>query len=306
MRQSVVVAAVLLLAVAAIIYLQRPPARPSLFFEQSFDRAKWTARIESVGGEEAYREFKAAYGGDPNSHTAMHFIGDLLYRTLGLQGFSICDDSFGYGCYHQYMMDMLQEQGAARISDIEQLCMEASTAVRGGCLHGVGHGLAEYYRTDLVVALRACEHLSGEYPTRICTDGVFMEHNVPTMTEVGATNRSVRQFDPKHPLAPCDTTPMSFGHSCYFALPHLWFSEPDTTFEKIAARCASAPEDFRNDCYKGIGIDLPGTYSYDGPRIVAACSEISAVEGERLCLEESAQTLVSLSHDASVVRAALK
>ena len=58
--------------------------------------------------------------------------------------------------------------------------------------------------------------------------------------------------------------------------------------------CDSVPKPFRDECFSGIGIDLPGHVAYDDQRIIEACDSLPNDEASELCLRESMHTISSL------------
>ena len=287
--------AALLLLVFGIALTHRKIGNEFAFTEH-YDTSHWADLIHADGASEAYAQFKTTYATSSDTHEAIHFMGDELYHALGLQALSVCDDSFGYGCFHQVLMDALLEQGPHIIPDIERAC-GALAASSSACFHGTGHGLAEYYRSSLSSALHACDYFSSRW-RQICAGGVFMEHMVPLMA-----GGSIVSFDSTHPYAPCDSSvPAVTLGKCFYSLPHAWFSQRAHSVDDIIDLCAKASEQYRTQCYQGIGVDMPGFVSYDQNSIFRICASITKVEGKRACFKESILTLKSLGKDASVLR----
>ena len=76
----------------------------------------WKTRAATIGAAPAYLEFKNAYARTPPiAHALAHLFGHLIYEQLGDAGISVCDSSFGYGCFHQFTTDAALHGGKPEI-----------------------------------------------------------------------------------------------------------------------------------------------------------------------------------------------
>lgn len=280
---------------------------PSGTFNLSKERDRWTQVIRDKGAQAAYLKFKQYYTlhNSGSAHTASHLMGDLLYDALNIKGLAICDDSFGFGCYHQLLGHALSEYGTLALQEIGRHC-ETNYQTPQPCFHGIGHGLNGYFgEGKLLSALSACDGLDLSRNIVSCQRGVFMDYNAP-LTHIGdelyAEVRSINEGL----FSPCEQPdmPSRFKSSCYFSLPHWWFQQPQMNIARIGSLCTEVPELYQDTCYEGIGIDLPGSVSYDQQRIVETCVGMPD-EGSRRCLESSAFVLSVLGFDSCLVKRAL-
>jgi hypothetical protein len=220
--------------------------------------------IAALGPGAAYAAAVSSIAGlpVPEQHTYMHLFGEALYAEEGVEGFSVCDDQFSYGCAHQFIGMAISEQGLAAITDLARACAGAYGHVVGGCLHAMGHGIQSYFgyeRGHLDQALAACDAYLGytDITKRSCYWGVFMEYNARRMLSAEGDARPV---PPENPFTPCDEFSGLRGEACYFILPRWWwwdFTDTGKTdqkeiFSQIAARCARAPADMHDACIQGI------------------------------------------------------
>jgi hypothetical protein len=260
----------------------------------------WSAIIRTEGAAQAYKEFKSQYIGDAGTgtHTAAHLFGDALYKAMGVRALQICDSAFSYGCYHQVMADLLLQNGPQQLEAVSVICSEqANDSTELPCYHGVGHGLAEYYGENLTAALSGCSSFAKDVADS-CAAGVFMQYDEPI---VGGDGASYADVDPADLYKPCDSSlPEAFVGACYLALPAR-LADTKLSIQKIIEVCGSAPLAYRNFCYQGVGIQVPGFVLYDQQKVVSVCETIPSVQGTLACRQEAAQTLRSFSKDADLV-----
>jgi len=65
----------------------------------------WSAKIKKSGPEKVYKEFLEINKDNDESiqHGNAHTFGGVLYEEIGKEGLSICDSSFSFGCYHEFL-----------------------------------------------------------------------------------------------------------------------------------------------------------------------------------------------------------
>lgn len=245
--------------------------------------------------QEAYAVFKERYASidQGSQHQAAHLFGEALYEKGGLDLFSTCDQSFGFGCYHSFISLALKEHGESVAQELDAKCVAAYGVEGLGCSHGIGHGLLSYFGYDiggLGKALTLCESLAWKHPYGGCRDGVFMEYDFQTMAQ--GDGGSIRPVDPKKPLLPCTEVDTDSRVACFFGLPALWIASNVAAIDGMAAWCeAITSVAGRAACYRGIGYGNAPVVSFSVPEIVTACDRIPSEEGRLQCREGGAWML---------------
>ena len=156
----------------------------------------------------------------PNSqHGIAHIFGEVLYKTTGLSGITVCDNSFAFGCFHGFLFNAIADKDIASINDLDRMCIEKFGEYNLGCQHGIGHGIAEHYGSqNLDQSLDACATLSWKHRLMGCSGGVFMEYMMPSLSGKGAGSVQVNPLTPNDPYAPCDNIKHQFKPECFYNL----------------------------------------------------------------------------------------
>lgn len=251
---------------------------------------RWGERIDVVGAAGAYEEFKKEYGPKPfeEQHLAAHLFGAELYRKVGVRGIAVCDTSFAFGCFHSFFGRALADLGTGAIAALDAECAARLGDAAAGCQHGIGHGIMEYYGSDLGSALTACHSTKQKNPLYGCSSGVFMEYNVPILIDGDSVRTEPRKFSIADPFEPCRTVPDDFQESCHYELPQ-WWSKYVPEFKKIGQLCAGALRDIAvSSCYKGIGNIVGPVNNYKAQAMIADCNELPGRAGVVLCLSTAA------------------
>ncbi len=260
-------------------------AGPTLIAERNY----WSERMDEVGGETAYREFKEQYA-DKNfgsQHLGAHIVGALLYKKAGIAGQTICDSTFSFGCYHSFFSQILADKGPSIIANLNQACLDKFGPLGTGCQHGIGHGVMEYFGPSrLLDALNACKPTTASSEISGCTSGVFMEYNVPIIiTEEDATAVS-RPVDPKKPYAPCPELPQNFQASCYYSIGQ-WWNQTDTyryDWKTQGLLCKNIPNPSHMEtCYLGIGNVAAPDNGFDPEKTIDSCKKMPDSKGIITC-----------------------
>ena len=230
----------------------------------------WKERIRAVGEHQAYGELKRAYQGKSadDQHFAAHLFGGELYQTKGIDGLSICDATFSYGCYHEFLGRAIAVDGLSVVPALNESCRQNLDSHALSCQHGIGHGLltyAGYELEDLKEALSYCKDLPYNNSIGGCYGGVFMEYNMRTMLSVdgippreygGATLEDAQVYEP------CTQLPSYASPACYYWQPQWWnsvlrVSTKNTTverYEKMGDLCDGLEGSaFRRLCFEGLG-----------------------------------------------------
>lgn len=282
----------LLLTYLGLIVFEGVRAIPTEYQEQKRDVERIISNNEI---QEAYALFKDRYASIDQAaqHQAAHLFGEALYEKGGLDLFSICDQSFGFGCYHSFISLALKDRGESVAQELDAKCVAAYGVQGLGCSHGIGHGLLSYFGYDLGglgKALTLCESLSWKHPYGGCRDGVFMEYDFQTMAQ--GEGGSIRPVDPNTPLMPCTEVNTGSRVACFFGLPALWIASNVASIDGMASWCqAITSVTERAACYRGIGYGNAPVVSFSVPEIAMVCDQIPSVEGRLQCREGGAWML---------------
>ncbi len=270
-----------------------PPA-PVLSLEGAdikSEQVAWSSYLQKVGPDRAYEAFKEVYEGSsyPLRHAMMHMMGDVLYENIGVDGFSVCDDAFGYGCYHQLYIAAFANEGTSILNMLAKLCMTKEGASRGFCTHGIGHGAVEAYGNNesaLVRALGVCTSIEKTMQNSIgqCLDGAFMQYQNPREAE------ETRPIDQAVPSRLCDSVVSEeFQFHCYLSLARWWLGASNNDYDLASRLCSGVPGSFQPPCYRGIGVEafILNGFDPDGKTEVGEtlemCGRINEEIGRSYC-----------------------
>lgn len=282
----------ILLLIAGLFLFYRSNAVPTEYRDQREDVESLLAAHDV---QDAYRIFKERYASETQAvqHQAAHLFGEALYAKGGLDLFSVCDQSFGFGCFHSFISLALKDHGESVAKDLDAKCVAAYGEQGLGCSHGVGHGLLSYFGYDLPAltkALSLCESLTWNHPYGGCKDGVFMEYDFQTMAQ--GDGGSLRRVDLNNPHAPCNEVDKRSRVACYFGLPALWMATNVAGIDGMAAWCRQIKNgNERAACYRGIGYAYAPSVSFSTSKIISACDQLSTDEGRLQCREGGAWML---------------
>lgn len=253
------------------------------------EKIKWLKRVDKIGVENAYKEFKDAYieSNFGIQHTVAHIFGSLLYEKVGLKGIAICDSTFAFGCFHSFFGAVLADQGPDVIKDLDKTCIEKYGPLGTGCQHGIGHGLMEFMgHNNLIKALDACGYTTQKIRKFGCTSGVFMEYNVPlTLDSVQAvTQTQPREFDLRHPYYPCPDVPDKFEESCYYELGQWWDKVFNMDYVKLGQLCGEIENRVNKEsCFLGVGNVAAPSSQYIVEETINKCHKMPNQRGELIC-----------------------
>ncbi len=259
----------------------------------SVERANIESLFQKQTPVQAYEQFKKEHEKDDveTAHTVAHLFGEVLYEHTGLAGFSICDGSFGFGCYHSFLGRAIADHGKGVVSELDDACVKAYGTAGLGCSHGIGHGILSYYgygRDDLLTSLDLCETLSWKRLYGGCRDGVFMEYNFRIM-ESDPEKRS-RPFSAEIRQEPCTVVPEQFRVACYFNQPQWWanaLKAESNIARKMSGFCEEVQNvEQRKACFRGIGYSHAPEVKFDAVRGTKFCDEITAPLSGRLWCRE--------------------
>lgn len=236
----------------------------------------WTEALARKDAQAVYKTFvnKNALLPASEQHLGAHIFGELLYNTKGIEGFTICNSEFGFGCYHGFFGRAISEQGEDVITALDAKCITAYGPLGTGCQHGIGHGILEYtgYQ-NLQAALALCDKTTRVSSLLGCVSGVFMEYHTPLAGVGNGLVPSNRPYDPSKPLDPCDRVGARYQSSCYFEL-GAWRASGQTSPVEVRATCNAVPDPYKKYCGLGVGYAIGFREQYDTGAALAACAAI--------------------------------
>lgn len=234
-----------------------------------------------------------------SAHVLAHAFGEALYKSVGLEGFAMCDEKFSYGCTHQFVGLAISDRGPPVVEDLARLCTERFGPTAIGCGHAMGHGIEGYYGytlKDLHVSIPLCAAFKTEVTQEKCLTGVFMEYNLRGLETTGEAFARVRPFSDGNPFEPCDTLEGIYGRMCYHQLPLWWtnstkWRDLDGMFEASGERCRALyakGDAFAEYCFMGVGLAAAVATNLDTTFVDEMCGVATASRREHLlCISEA-------------------
>jgi len=273
------------LSVENITRTDRQELRPD---EVVDERERWSRRMDEVGAEQAYEEYKELYAPYDfgAQHTVAHIVGELLYEKKGIQGLSVCDATFAFGCYHSFFGKALADQGTEITQDLDEVCIQKFGPLGTGCQHGIGHGILEYMgHNKLAAALEACKMTTQIKNLFGCTSGVFMEYNFPVIFSPDKTFTETRELNKANPYEPCSTiAPERFRKSCYYEISQWWERVLYEDYEKMGKLCQEIlNREHMESCYLGIGNIAAPSSKYNVTETIKKCKKMPDIDTQLLC-----------------------
>ena len=280
MRKKAFIALVIFLLISGAVgfrhmYLRTPPQ------DATGKEADIARLFDGRTVSESYINFKSRYANlaEREQHSAAHIFGRKLYEHAGIAGFSVCDSSFGFGCFHTFIPLAIADHGEAVVAELDRSCVKTYGAVGLGCSHGIGHGLAAYFgytENGLQKALILCDSLSWKSPYGGCRDGAFMEYNLRTM--IADPLRRARPFSSTEQYRPCISVSGKSQIACYFNLPQWWqrsLQEESAPPENVGKLCAGVSRDaLQEACFRGVGYSFGPITQFDATRGAALCDNL--------------------------------
>lgn len=260
---------------------------------------KWLGQIKQKGGTNAYAHFKTETEKKSinQGHTDAHLFGEALYNIEGVEGVSVCDTSFSYGCYHSFLGSAIYSQGMDIVEKLSGKCFENLKKDGLACQHGIGHGVLSSIGYDLDSvrkSLKICDKLKDKDPIGGCPGGVFMEYNFQTML---LDEAKTRPFDINDPYFPCFSIDNYYIGACFYNQAQWWLSALSGTFEertkKIDTLCQNIKDPhLQIQCFKGFGINMIAQVNYDIEKANTICSSFSSRDAQIFCRSGTAISLL--------------
>lgn len=267
--------------------------------------ARWREEIRTRGAAAAYAEF-VRVNQEKNiqeQHNNAHIFGSILYEEAGIEGLTVCDDSFSSGCYHEMFRHALAKEGPGAQETVVEMCLgknDSSDEARN-CYHAVGHGAAYYHGVrGLEDALAHCSEFEQLYAWA-CADGVFMEHISPGF--MGDASRA-SDTPPEDVRAICERSDATFQRMCYTRFVQWWASHlrvgaaPETYIPEISSFCSTLPRpELEAGCAEAIGLFVITTWvDFEVETSHKLCSLLDN-EGQRASCHEGVISRIMLEQE---------
>lgn len=246
----------------------------------------WAKKVDALGMEKAHAFLASTidHMNDYGKHLNAHQFGDALYWEKSLRGVLVCDDRFGRGCFHQFFMTALDQEGDSVVPQLEEVCLkEFGKGTEGhSCNHGIGHGIMAALDEDLSKALNICRSFESQELIFACIDGVFMEYFTPTTLVSGEDTKDMKPVDQEDPSAVCRSVQEMFKPTCYSMQSSWWLSYGINT-EKAGAWCENiAHTEHKKACFKGLGYALVLSSDYQKDIVIQACNSASRTQEQKI------------------------
>ena len=200
------------------------------------------------------------------------------------------------GYYHGTTEEYFAKYGTANLAqNLSELCTESLNGFfRHQCYHGVGHGLMGWTSYEINEALAGCDMLTESIDKNSCATGVFMENYTGAFaTESEALKNPqnaghVSKYLSDDPQFPCNFV-TSYQDQCYFLQTSRMIQVLGPDFEKIAAECEKAPEEYQDSCFSSMGRDVGGSSRPSPVKAVEKCAYAPDGTFETACLMGAVQ-----------------
>ena len=240
--------------------------------------------ITRLGAESVQSQIFDLYADAPygEQHMAFHYLGEVLYEVEGSGALPSCEDWYGFGCYHGFLLGAISAEGYEVVPSLDAACFNehGHTMETETCQHGIGHGLLEFSGRDPLEAVAACDLVDDVYNKLGCASGVFMEYFAPTKYDVRSRVVLVPEFNEDDPLDVCDELSGIRQATCLFEIHSWWADYIHLSPATIESLCNSVEnEEAREFCLIGYG-------NFKGPFVAKAlpfCDEFIDPESNALC-----------------------
>jgi len=236
----------------------------------------WQGVIKDAGAKNAYATFKEHYQNldTGEKHEVAHHFGGVLYETVGLEGISVCDDDFSYGCFHELITFAILDYGPTILVELNDFCIHSEY----DCQHGIGHGILAdfgYDTTSLNEALEMCQELGTVDEADGCFGGIFMEYNLRT---IWGKDAPLRSLDKDVTDTTCYAIPNYGQEACFFwsAQWYMALSQNDGRVgqinwtQKKCSQLETLPQQLQ--CINGLGYEI-SSYEADPMLAIRLCTQ---------------------------------
>lgn len=230
----------------------------------------------------------------PNDcHAPAHLVAKIAYEDGATFSdiLNKCTDKCGYGCLHGAFQSRFESNLGGFIGSIGKFCSDVDQKNTGNliaCWHIVGHGVAEYYGTNIDKSIAECSKLPQGLPAWHCLNGLVMEYTEPfPWTSYGF------EFSPKFYLNLCSKMPGFYRRDCYGSAGYTILKVQNDKDEAVAI-CSQIPNDpvMRKKC-AAEGGGILALEHYGSSEIFSFCSKFKdpVLNGE--CAISAGMSLVT-------------
>lgn len=251
--------------------------------------------LERVGPERAQEILNTNLPRDARAHQFAHEIGSTLYETDGPRGITRCAAYLSGGCYHGFMIRLIQERGMDALPHAVAECKSGLASEQpGNCAHASGHGILTYVGYDqLPTALEICKNNFNGRDRDECWSGVFMQNNFGEFN-VPPPGRWYHEEDPMYPCNESFVRAAGAHDACWLMQSQLTLQNDSYPhFERSTAKvgnyCSTLPARDRLTCLTGISRQLQQMYVTE-EAIRKECNTLALPIAQRWCLYMAAQT----------------
>jgi len=268
-------------------YVPSLTSLPDSQFNSSLIRKQIGNSIRITGAAKTYDQVKNRLSTVDNArqHSVAHIFGELLYTIEGLEGISVCDSSFGFGCYHSFFGRAISEKGESIVKELDKVCVDSYGPMGLGCPHGIGHGLGEYFGPEKIDRqLEICDSLTWKGRFLGCKGGVFMEYYTPIVTENDTVTTTVRPYEQANPYGVCPRVEPKFQPACFLELTGWWERVLEKDYTNIGKLCDSITDPInRESCLLGVGYAAVQSNGYDIEQSMDICKTMPDDDSIMLC-----------------------
>lgn len=218
-------------------------------------------------------------------HQAAHVFGEVLFDYMGSSGVRVCDNELSFGCFHSLFGRAIAAGGVSIVSTLEAGCIEAYGLGGLGCVHGIGHGLGEYFGPQRIrEQLEMCKTLSWKGTLFGCSDGVFMEYHFPSDVQATRITTGVMPVATGEEYDPCLKVGNLYQSSCYFSLPSWWVDALKQDEVRMDGLCQGvADAELQRYCFLGVGYAMAPVLRYDTQEVQRRCDHMTGDDNQLLC-----------------------
>lgn len=265
-----------------------PAATPAIQIDRNDLVESVRHNLREYGAVPTREALQESYRDEPSTkrHSVGHTYGRVLFEELDTTGFGYCDGGFVFGCYHEFFARVIQRDGVAVTSKLNDECFSANDRLPDAyaCQHGIGHGLLAHggYELDnLRRALELCNGLDPIDPINGCYGGAVMEFNMKTMIREHGIPPRTREEADNSLHYPCQSVPGYATKACYYWQSQWWLFALQATPERVGELCLEASTQRERDaCFFGVGNRMPDLT--DQPdEAHALCQRFTASTAER-------------------------
>jgi hypothetical protein len=248
-----------------------------------------SVQISKIGPKATLEQLKndiSNVKSNTEQHMAVHEFGEALYNAEGYKGIVFCDNSFAYGCYHSFFSRAIADRGEAVVSLLSDECIKKYKANARNCIHGIGHGLLEYFGPQgLTKAVKECDALKIEKSLNGCFGGVFMEYFRPILINNGTVIFSVKKPDKNNLYDPCFSVLKDAQAPCFFHQAQWLYGSVLKSSKSVEDHCNKIPDaESRSACINGIGGALTANNGDNISKSVAECQKLSSEDDILNCI----------------------